>query len=318
MSRMLVSILVPTRNRPSLLAEALESIAIQDLGAVAEVLVGDDSDDAHREANARVVRESQLAGRVRHIPHDPPKGQFQNLANLAGQARGTFVVILHDDDQLCPNAVSALVDACQKEKDERVAIWFGRNLIMNSQGHVDVELTRELDRLYGTDGPSAVKPVWQWCLTEAIPSNGYLTARETYLRHVLGSRDGNVGDWGFAVRLANSGALGSFLAQDVSRYRVQPDSITNSGRGVDVHRAYALAQQLNVPPQWIAAKQERFGIKAPVATMRHARDGERLEAWRCYLSGDWTWRQRLSARGMATAAVLMMPRWTWMWALRYR
>lgn len=57
---------------------------------------------------------------------------------------------------------------------------------------------------------------------------------------------------------------------------------------------------------------------APIATIRYAKAGERLNAWRCFFSPNWTWRQRLSARGAATVVALLLPRRLWTWALRYR
>jgi hypothetical protein len=133
-----------------------------------------------------------------------------------------------------------------------------------------------------------------------------------------GPRDGNVGDWGFVVRLANAGAWARFIAEYVSAYRVQAGSVTTAGSGMDVHRFYELASQLVVPADAAAQKRQRFSELAMVATVRYARDGERWRAWKCFLSSDWTIRQHLSPRGMATALILVTPRILWNWALRFQ
>jgi hypothetical protein len=52
--------------------------------------------------------------------------------------------------------------------------------------------------------------------------------------------------------------------------------------------------------------------------VRHARDGERLEAWNLYRSAAWTWRQRLSPRGIVILAMMLTPRALWNWALGNR
>jgi hypothetical protein len=160
--------------------------------------------------------------------------------------------------------------------------------------------------------------MWRWCLTESIPPNAFLIARDMYLRHMKGPRDGNVGDWALYVRLANSGAWARYIARHLSAYRVQPGSVTTAGRGMDVHLFHEHAERLVVPPDAAADKRRRFGPMAPIATIRYAKAGERLNAWRCFFSPNWTWRQRLSARGAATVVALLLPRRLWTWALRYR
>jgi hypothetical protein len=94
--------------------------------------------------------------------------------------------------------------------------------------------------------------------------------------------------------------------------------VTNAGRGMDVHRFYEFANLLQVPPEASAQKQGKASRIAPVATMRYARDGERLDAWKCYVSRDWTWGQRLSKRGVMALIALSTPRPLWTGALRNR
>ena len=129
---------------------------------------------------------------------------------------------------------------------------------------------------------------------------------------------GNVGDWGLAVRLANSGIWARFLAEDISNYRVQARSATASGRGTDSHYTYELAQQLHVPEEGLAAKNRRLQDLASVATIRYLRDAERANAWRCYLSRDWKLKARVSPRGIVTLGMLPTPSATWRWALKYK
>jgi len=313
-----ISILIPTYNRPGQLAEAIASVAAQDLGLIREVLIGDNSNAAMRQENSDVIARSPIASLITHVRHDPPQGNFENQWALAKLAGSDHVLFLHDDDTLAPDGLARLADAARNEEDERVKVWFGRNYVMDEKSRVDMATTKTWDALYGKDGPSEARPVWRWCLTQSLPPNSALLVRATYLKYMEGTRDGNVGDWGLWVRLANGGAWGRFVAEYIWSYRVQEASQTQSGRGMDIHLWYEIGTQLQVPPEAEAEKLLLVTPKAQVATMRYLRDGERRRALRCMASSHWTWRQRLSPRGLTTALFLLTPRPLWMWTLRYR
>lgn len=315
---MLVSILIPAYARPEQLAEALESVALQDRALIGEIIVSDDSPAAFWPQNQDVIAASALAPLIRYVCNEPARGCYPNQWFLASQARHDRLLFLHNDDWLCPGGLGLLLQACRYEVDSRVKVWFGRNHIGNEDGTLDAARTALNDQAYGKEGPSAVRPLWEWCLTHALPPDCFLIDRATYLRHMQGPRDGNVGDWALWVRLANEGLWARFVAEYVSVYRVQAGSITTAGRGMDVHLYYEMAKQLRVPPEAADRKHERFAAWAPVATLRYARAGERARGWACFLSGDWSLRKRLSPRGLATAFALSMPRALWEWALTYR
>ncbi len=315
---MQISILVPTYCRPHQLREALASVASQDRTLIGEVLIGDDSPPDVRRANEAEIAASNLGPLVRYFPHDPPKGNYPNQWALADQARFDRLLILHDDDHLCEGALTTLAQACEAETDERVKVWFGRDLIMDEAGVIDPERSASNARLYGKDGPPSVKPMWQWALSLATPPDGALIDRKSYVDLMRGERDGNVGDWGFVVRVANKGAWARFVGTDISHYRVQNQSVTSAGRGADSHYTYELAQKLRVPDEGVEGKKYRLQLLAEVATVRYLRDGERANAWRCYLSSNWRMKRRFSPRGIATLGMLMTPPALWRWALKFK
>lgn len=317
-SALRISVLVLAYRRPHQLREALASLAAQDRSLIGEILIGDDSPAEEAAANQAEIAASELAPLVQYFHHTPRLGAYPNHWFLGDHASYPHLLFLHDDDRLCAGALSALAQACISETDDRVCLWFGRNLYMDVNGVVDPELSMQSNEWFGRKGESAARPMWEWCLNEAVPPNSFLVKAADYRQWMRHPRDGNVGDWGFVVRLANSGAWARFLAQDLSFYRVQAGSSTSAGRGIDVHRAYEIAQQLQVPPTAEHLKRKRFGARATVAAVRYARDGERLNAWKCYCSPNWSWRQRLSVRGLAVLAMILTPSIAWSWALRYR
>jgi glycosyltransferase involved in cell wall biosynthesis len=314
----MISILIPAYARPEQLGEALASIANQDRSLIGEILIGDDSPRSYWAGNQAVVAASGLADLVEYLPSEPSRGTYPNQWFLASRAKYDHLLFLHNDDQLCPGALSLLTNACIQQTDSRVKLWFGTQMIIDEAGVVDPERSCASDQWFGRQGPSATRPGWAWCLTESIPSNAFLVEKATYLQCMRGERDGNVGDWAFAVRLSNIGGWAQFIARVVSRYRVQTGSVTSAGRGVDVHRAYELARELRVPPEMEAAKRDRFNRYMLVVAVRYARDGERLNAWRSFLSPDVSWRERFSLRSGAVLLMLLTPRPLWLWALHYK
>ena len=315
---MQISVLIPTYCRPRQLAEALASLAQQDQTLIGEVLVGDDSPETFWPANRSVIERSAIASKVRYQPNDPPLGNYPNQCALGEQARCDHVLILHDDDHLCPGGLTWLAEARLAETDPRVEIWFGKDLIMGPDGKVDPARTASNALRYGKDGAACAKPVWAWCLTQSLPPNSSLMGRATYVAWMRGTRDGNAGDWGLHVRLANSGAWGRFVAQFVSRYRVHQESNTGSRHGIDIQYMYEIAQELQVPPEHRGEKQRLVREFAEVATARYLRNGERGRAWHCFASNDWRWKRRLSPRGVATLGMLMTPAPLWRWIFERR
>lgn len=315
---MLISILIPAYARPEQLAEALQSLAQQDRTLIGEIIIGDDSPRSYWVRNQDAIAYSGLAELIEYLPSEPSRGTYPNQWFLASRAKCDYLLFLHNDDVLSPGALRTLADACEKENDARVKLWFGTLLIMEESGRVDPERSAASDRWYGRQGPAAVRPLWEWCLTEAIPPDAFLVERLSYLQHMRGDRDGNVGDWGLSVRLANSGAWARFVGRVVSCYRVQAGSVTVAGRGVDAHRAFELALQLRVPPECEAAKRQRFYCNMLVVATRYARDGERMNAWRSLLWPGVPWQRRFSVRSGLVLLMILTPRPMWMWALHYK
>ena len=103
----LVSICVPTYNRPQFLAASLRSICAQSYDRL-EILVSDNaSTDGETEAIARgfAARDS----RVRYVRHPVNLGLYPNHNYCVEASRGELLCLFHDDDVYGPDIVARYV-----------------------------------------------------------------------------------------------------------------------------------------------------------------------------------------------------------------
>ncbi|MBJ6727560.1 glycosyltransferase family 2 protein [Geomesophilobacter sediminis] len=114
----LVSVIVPTRDRSSLLRRALQSIRSQDLSDF-EVLVVDDGSSCEHRAALQQLR-GELDGRFRFMLSSPEEvgcyGPAENRNRGLTMARGRFIAFLDDDDHwLAADHLSAGVALLEQE-----------------------------------------------------------------------------------------------------------------------------------------------------------------------------------------------------------
>src|SRR5438105_12925547 len=99
------TVVIPTFNRPQLLARALRGCLAQDFAGWEAIVVDDASDDRSAAAAADIVR-AIGDPRVRLIRHEQNLGvcEARNTGSLA--ARGSWLLFHDDDDELVPGALT--------------------------------------------------------------------------------------------------------------------------------------------------------------------------------------------------------------------
>jgi glycosyltransferase involved in cell wall biosynthesis len=114
-----VAVVIPTRNRFTFLAEAIESVRRQTSGDWEVVIVDDASDDGSVAKTQRLVAED---GRMRLVALEQhaERSRARNTGLAAASAR--YVLFLDDDDRLLPNALETLVAALDADPEASVAI----------------------------------------------------------------------------------------------------------------------------------------------------------------------------------------------------
>ncbi len=100
----MVSVIVPTHNRPEPLRMALESIQCQRYQDFEVIVVNDGTISVEP-----IVAEMNQAGRITLVNHDHNRGLAASRNTGLRLAKGTYVAYLDDDDRLLPDHLGALV-----------------------------------------------------------------------------------------------------------------------------------------------------------------------------------------------------------------
>ncbi len=111
----LVSILIPTYNRPEFLTVAIQSALAQDYRNIEVVVARDGGQPIHE------IVHSFDDDRIRFIDRGQNRGIPFTLNQAIDHARGKYITYLGNDDLLYPNHVGTLVDALESGTDCRVA-----------------------------------------------------------------------------------------------------------------------------------------------------------------------------------------------------
>jgi glycosyltransferase involved in cell wall biosynthesis len=162
----LCSICVNTYKRPELLGQLLDSLArqvVSDEIAIEIVIVDNDA-----EASARAVVERAAAGGQPIRYYVEPVQNISLARNKAvGEARGSYIVFIDDDEKACAEWLQSLVDAVEDfeadaafgrvvpEFDEAAPQWIRSMYVY----HTPRKATGGRTRIYGV-GNTIVKAEW--------------------------------------------------------------------------------------------------------------------------------------------------------------
>src|SRR6185436_11387163 len=97
----LVSVVIPTRDRPHLVSAAIRSALAQSLREI-EVIVVIDGPDARTEESIRLIEDDRLGTTTLPRPSGAPSARNAGVA----AARGRWVAFLDDDDEWLPEKLA--------------------------------------------------------------------------------------------------------------------------------------------------------------------------------------------------------------------
>lgn len=105
----LVSVVIPTRNRPHLVGRAVRSALAQTLDAIEVIVVVDGPDEATLQA-LRQIDDARL--RVKTLPRNLGPGEARNAG--VGEAQSRWIAFLDDDDEWFPQKLEIQLQTAQQ------------------------------------------------------------------------------------------------------------------------------------------------------------------------------------------------------------
>jgi GT2 family glycosyltransferase len=205
-----VSIVLPTRDRPEALAQALERVARQSHLELELILVRDGGDPLG-EAAARCIERTPFP--VTRIEHEgAAEGAARSRNRGVAAARAEAVAFLDDDDLWEPDHVARLARALDAEPDADVVYSDAR--ILETSGDRSRTLAQEFDlEVFGRDG--------------FIPPSAMAARRAAFDR--FGAFDETLAyseDWDWLLRVARGGGRLRRVAGASVTVRIHPGGLS--------------------------------------------------------------------------------------------
>lgn len=155
MKEPLVTIAIPTYNRPELLARSLTSVANQSYKNL-QVLVADNCTQGH-EVEEVIAAFQEKFTNLTFIKHPNNIGAFKNFFSLLDRANGKYFMWLADDDEISINYVSSLVELLEKNPDASTAAGHWYEL----QDEIHGKLIRTSNFTHKSPITRAIQFVWK-------------------------------------------------------------------------------------------------------------------------------------------------------------
>lgn len=299
----LVSILIPTFERPHLLGAAIDSALAQSYPHC-EVLVGDDSRD---ERSAALVRAHPEAARIDYEHHPVPLGQAGNINRLFDRARGSRVIVLHDDDTLTPDAVELLVQAW--DRHEGIDACFAKQYVTFEDGVGRPADSEALNRAYGRvrEAEGLVPDPIRAALLQQLPGAGFLvdTALARRVRQSSAPHVGVVCDFEFGLRLGLASRAFAYVDRYVYNYRdtaASASSTVNSSGNL-----WQVLTELALPEQYERFRRMRLEAIAPAVVWQALSTGNVGRAREVMRSPYYPRRVAGAPVGLAQRALAYFP-----------
>lgn len=225
-SEPLVSVIIPTYNRPDYLREALTS-ALRQSYQNTEILV---RDNASMDETRKVVQ-SFSDPRIRYHRHAENVGPTENVIDGCREARGEYVAHLHDDDLWEPDFLEKLIPPLQQNSDASIA--FCDHYIVDENGAIDPARTHRNTHRWKRHllKPGLHCPLHRIALLDkSIPLSMAAVMRRTAVdwNGVPNLPSGY--DLWLMYMISREGQAAYYVPERLTRYRVHSNSETTQGR----------------------------------------------------------------------------------------
>jgi glycosyltransferase involved in cell wall biosynthesis len=297
----LVTVILPTFERPAYVASALESALAQTYTNI-EIIV---SDNGPSEEIARLVT-SVGDARVRYRHNGGNIGAMKNALAAYREARGTYVATLHDDDVWEPTFLERLVPPLEGDADLTLA--FSDHSIISEDGTIDRAASDANTRRWGRDRLSEGihRPFHRLALVHrAVPLGSSLLRFSAIAWDDFRDEVGPAYDLWISYLASRQGRGAYYTRERLTRYRVHGGNLSAQDRYL---RAKLFCYDVFLEDHRIrsihpALRRERASIQTSTGIALLA-GGRRREAL-TYLSAGFL--RRPEARGLIALAFLLTP-----------
>ncbi|MBW4689570.1 MAG: glycosyltransferase [Komarekiella atlantica HA4396-MV6] len=227
----LVSVIIPTYNRPEYLKLAIASAVKQTYQNI-EIIV---SDNCSRE-NPQAIIESFNDSRIKLWRQPQNIGMFANQQHGFKMAQGKYVASLHDDDIWNESFLAKLVPIL--EKNSELVLAFCDQYIIDAHGKINDIGTEENTRAYKRD--KLAQGIHQSFFTIGLINKSIATAAACVIRNDVIDWDsippevGGMWDLYLTYLCCISGRGAYYYPERLTQYRVheQTDTMLSGGRDV--------------------------------------------------------------------------------------
>jgi len=310
----LVSIIIPTYNRPSYLREALKS-AIRQIYKNIEIIVSDNCSSE----NPQAMVESFQDSRIRFWRNSTNIGMFANAMNAFKKAKGKYVASLNDDDMWNEDFLEKLVP--HLEANPNLTIAFCDHYIVDSDGNIDQSATENCTRFWKRD--RLKEGVYQPFCEIGLVDKAVPTAMAAVIRKNMVDWDsippevGNMWDLYVTYLCCRSGSGAYYYPERLTQYRVhgQNDTMLSGRRDVQTKirnaKAEVFCNKLFMEDEHLQQFKPYFREKwlhanttLGIGLMRAGQIAEARSYLRLVLS-----HQKLDLRTLAALMLSFTPQW---------
>ncbi len=184
----LISVCIPTYNRPAELATLLESIAAQDCARF-EVVISDDGSPRHPDVQSVVTHFHERHPCIRCTLHRNHRtiGYDANLRQLLRLAQGEYCLFMGDDDLLLPGAIQRVRTAVETHEDIGVVLRSYYSVDRATGAIVDIHRYFDGDRFFPKGEASLIT-----FFRRSVFISGYTIHRATALSYDTDRFDGTL------------------------------------------------------------------------------------------------------------------------------
>jgi glycosyltransferase involved in cell wall biosynthesis len=225
----LVSVIIPTYNRPEYLQQAIASAVKQTYQNI-EIIVSDNCSSE----NPRAIVESFGDPRIRFWRQERNIGMLANQVYACKIARGKYLASLHDDDMWNEDFLIKLVP--HLEANSELIIAFCDQYIIDAQGKIDRALTEENTKAYKRDklAPGVYQSFYKIGLVDkSIPTAAACVIRNNVIDwETIPSEVGGMWDLYLTYLCCISGYSAYYYPEKLTQYRTheQTDTILSGGK----------------------------------------------------------------------------------------